>query len=146
MINIEAFKPEHAEQIQLREIDLKSILPIDPVKMIQNMARTGPFYTGFVDDEILFICGLMIFWRGFAEAWTGTTDLVEKYPILFTKAIKRLLSFEIENRKLNRVQLNVVENHLRSLLWVKLLGFTLESKMERYGPNGETYYRFVRFD
>jgi len=145
MIILVPFRDEHADRLKLREIDRRSIAPQEPSEMIRQIAHLGPFMTMLVDDEIMAIGGVMILWPGVGEAWVGTSSLVERYPIIFTKCVRGYLNAVIRDEKLHRVQLNIVEYHKRSLAWVRLLGFFLESKMEKYGPNQETYYRFVRF-
>lgn len=144
MIKVVPFEPEHAEKIRLREKDLEGIRPLDPVKMIQGIAQTGPFCSIMVDREVMAVGGVMMFWPGCGEAWLGTSGLAEKYPLSFTKLVKGFIDYQIKENHLHRIQLNVVESNHKSLSWVRLLGFVLESKMERYGPNKETYFRFVR--
>lgn len=92
----------------------------------------------------MFISGVFILWPGVGEAWSAVSDLVERYPLFYTKTVRTYLDQIIQDYRLHRLQAQVVAYHTRSLLWVKLLGFKLEAVLKQYGPNREDHYLFAR--
>jgi len=58
---------------------------------------------------------------------------------------RRLVDEWTEEFKLHRVQITIDESFKASYRLAVALGFTLESRMPKYGPDRENFLRYVRF-
>lgn len=135
------YKPEHYMSIYkyAREWTLWG-LP-NPDQVAQNYMR-GPGITGFCDQDVIACGGLVVLWKGVAEAWTVASPLVLKYPLFFHKHAKMFLEDCIEMFHLDRVQCIVDVEFYASQKWVKSMGFKAESVMPKYFM-GRTFMRYV---
>lgn len=104
----------------------------------------GFSYTYFKDNEILGCVGGHELWRGVAEVWAWLSDLVRKYPVEFTKKIRNCLDFHQEKLGLHRYQMYVRASERDAIRWAKLLGFSPEGVMHKYGIDGSNYLMMGR--
>ena len=144
MTKILPFHPADADLLELREIDARALrhLP-DPAGMIRQMASLGPFFTMLAAEGIVAIAGVVLVHIGMGEAWVGTSDLVEKYPLSFCRMVKKYLGQIIDDHGLWRVQSHVLAEHDRSHVWTRWLGLEQEGLMRKYGLGGEDYIRYA---
>jgi hypothetical protein len=134
------FRPEHLAQIRLTERDMKLMVGINPLPMLQ----AGPAFTLLNEKSVIAIGGIAMLWRGVGEAWAIPSTEVEKHPLAFHRVIKKMIDIIQQNKNLHRVQASINEDHEKSHKWVKALGFKREGKMNGYGPNGENFIRYAR--
>src|SRR5262245_36237862 len=91
-VTLEVFKPEHIDEMKLRECDAKSI---DYLRGLDDAALVflrGPAVTVRVDGTVLGCGGFVIPWPGRAEAWILTTPGILLYPKLAFSLAKHYLS------------------------------------------------------
>jgi hypothetical protein len=70
---------------------------------------------------------------------------IHKNAILLVRGAKATTDTAINNYEIKRLQIIVrVENDV-ALRFAKSLGFSVESVMTKFGPEGADYYMMVRF-
>lgn len=115
--------------------------------LVENLKiNGGPAYT-LLDErgDIVAMAGVEIIWPGVGHAWAVMTGLIKKYPVALTKETRRYLEKIIKEHRLHRVQADVIEGFEQAECWIALLGFDYEGPLNRYGPNGDNFFRYARF-
>ena len=144
MIELRPFKAEDILKIAVRGTEkiffagIKNLL-----KQGEFQEKAGPAFSAFENGKILGAAGVGILWPGVGEAWVCASEEVVAKTLWFHKTIKRTLYNIIEYLNLHRVQTAVEVNFEIGKKWAERLGFKYESTMPSYGPNKETYLRYV---
>ena len=113
-------------------------------ELVGRLLRSAAAHTLMDGDTPLVCGGLMIYWPGMAEIWFHGTQDAAKYPVPVFRHSRRLVDKWITDFKLHRIQLTIDAAFLASYRFAEALGFTLESRMPKYGPNQEEFLRYVR--
>lgn len=103
----------------------------------------GPAYSGWLDGHLVGCAGLVIPWQGRAEGWAVFTPFGRQHAGLVHRAVYRGLQRLIKEHGLRRIQGDTFATYLTGCRWLERLGFERESLMPLYGPNGETFARYV---
>jgi hypothetical protein len=140
-VTLESFKLEHIDEMRLREYDHKSVEYLKDAEVVQVFMK-GPAITVRVNGVIAGSGGFAIPWPGRAEAWLLTTPLIARYPKLAFSLAKHYLSMA-PSMGFTRIETAIAESHHVARRWLKRLGFTEESLMRRFGPNGQNFVRYV---
>jgi hypothetical protein len=110
----------------------------------ESLARNGPAFTGLIDGTVATVAGLQHFpWPGVAEAWAIVTPIGRQHGLVVSRQVARHLGRLIHAHDYRRVQADVVAAFTVGRVWVEWLGFTLESIMVGYGPEGVDMARYV---
>jgi hypothetical protein len=130
----------------------------DPLETGRAYEKCGPCFTGECEPTwltcapwndaqryILGCAGLSHMGHGVAEAWALLgprlrVDRVARH--WFKQQIRQRLPILMGEHGIRRLEANVGP---RGLVFAWSLGFTTESEMPMWGPNGETFFKFVRF-
>jgi hypothetical protein len=145
MIELREYKPEDYMTIQRRHFDSLTFLNFpNPNAIALNLFR-GPAFT-LTNGQIIGCGGILPLWKGVGEGWVITSDLVEKYPILFAKTVWRKMKELMVRMGLERVQTLVDAEHTVSQKWVERMGFENEGLMHKYlGGRDFIRYAIVRY-
>ena len=68
----------------------------------------------------------------------------KKHRIWVHKNVMSFMDKIIEGMELHRVQANVVCEFIPGVQWLERMGFKLEGKMHKYGPDGADHYLYAR--
>jgi len=147
MTNIEviSFKPKHIEQMKMKSI-------FDGDESIKertcSVAAAGNVHakTLVYRHKVLAIIGGDLLWDGVFQVWSVMDDHINELPVAFARCVKKVLNRYIIDLNLHRVQVDVRCGFPKAIKWVNFLGFKYEGIMQKYGPEGADYYRFVRLD
>ncbi len=101
-------------------------------------------YTFFNGSTPIAIIGGFFYTNGIFHIWGFISDGVQKEPIGFSKAAKRLLDRIIKNNKPRRLQIDVSVNYPELNRWAEFLGFSREGLMKSYGADGADHYLYAR--
>jgi RimJ/RimL family protein N-acetyltransferase len=83
-------------------------------------------------------------WPGTAEAWMITSIEFPNISVTVTRAAIRYFDKISTIHNLKRLQITVdMENEL-AMRWAKMLKFTPEGVLRKYGPGGFDYTMFAR--
>ena len=111
--------------------------------LVDRLLRSTVALT-LMDDQAPIVCGgLWLFWPGHGEIWFHGSDESTRHAVPVFRNSKRLIARWIKEYKIFRLQLTIDESFLASSRFAEALGFTLESRMPCYGPNKETFLRYV---
>ena len=150
-LTIQPFVIRDACDINLRAVDIGpfAALSVDLAWHISGLANDrgygGIYWTGRSEEGVIALGGVKRVWPGVGEAWIVTSDLVEKYPLLYTRHVKRLMMKAVEELRLHRLQATVWEGHPRSVGWLRrCMGMHIEGYLEGYGPGRENFVVMAR--
>lgn len=131
------FKPEHLEQIELKENYIQGECP----KTIVNTA-----FTFMYNDKIIAIIGGFPFVPGVIHFWAFISKHVRSCPIAFHKEVLKMLDWYEQNEKPRRIQFEVRASYVPGQKWARSLGLTEEGLMKKWGPDGADHYLFARLN
>jgi hypothetical protein len=138
------FKAEHYVALYDKYYVMRQGL--DPNAVGRTFEEMGPAFSGFYQGKLIACGGILIPWAGLGEAWCTVSRDVRVFGAMAT-FIKMEMVFKgiISENHLRRVQADVDAENRRSIKFVERLGFLPEFAMPKFGPNGETYTRYVLF-
>jgi hypothetical protein len=111
--------------------------------LVDRLLKSTVAYT-LMDDQTPIVCGgLWLFWPGMGELWFHGSDESTRHAVPVFRHTKRLVTSWIKEYAIFRLQLTIDASFIASYRFAEALGFTLESRMPRYGPNQETFLRYV---
>ena len=140
---VRPFQEADADLLEVREIDRRILAGIDVPRFIRGLSRHGPAFTAWADGRPACIGGVFTITDWMGEAWLVTSDLVQRHPLFFHRAVRQYLRLIAQETGFRRVQANVSSLNPASLKWTPRLGFVEEGPLYAYGPGGEDYYRFA---
>lgn len=113
----------------------------DLMGRLYDQHRAGA-WTATLDGEVLACAGVVRGWQGFGIAWVVITpEARDRHALVLARMLMR--HFPDALRGLRRLEADVLEGQAVSEGLVERLGFVKESRMLRYGPNGETFGKWV---
>lgn len=130
----------------LRTADpLRSLGTLDPHRVFAALCDSGMATAGTRDGEILAAGGVAVRWPGLGYAWALVSPLGRRYPTYVHRTIYWGLRDFAVLLKLRRVECEAHADFLDGHAWLERLGFEFESTMPRYGPHGETFWKYRYF-
>ena len=144
--HIVALTYDHLTRIQYNE-DTKKYMKLIPnyFHYIWDNAVVGSSWTAISKGKVIAVFGIRYIWNGLAEMWMIPSKDIHKNAILLVRGAKATTDTAINNYEIKRLQIIVrVENDV-ALRFAKSLGFSVESVMTKFGPEGADYYMMVRF-
>jgi hypothetical protein len=138
----DAFKPEHVDQMTLREGQSDFRRQPEYMSLLAR-AATFPAWTGFSDDAPAACGGIVTHWQGVGEAWLFTSDLIMRHKIAFCCAARFFLDAMQQDGGFHRISACVNVDHPHDSM-MKFLGFQFEGLMEQYGPDRANYALYAR--
>ena len=144
--HIVALTYDHLTRIQYNE-DTKEYMKHIPnyVHYIWDNAVVGSSWTGICRGKVIAVFGIRYIWSGLAEMWMIPSKDIYKNAILLLRGARAITDTTIRDYEIKRLQICVkVENDV-ALRFAKSLGFSVESVMTKFGPEGADYYMMVRF-
>lgn len=137
MIQVIPFKPEHLDQIELKENFNRSDCP-------QTVMNTAFTFTR--DGHILAIIGGFPFVPGVIHFWAFLSKHIRKYPLDFQKEVLKMLDWYETNEKPRRIQFEVRADYDMGCRWAESLGMQREGLMRKWGPDGSDHYLYARIN
>jgi hypothetical protein len=119
---------------------------LDPNAVGRVFEEMGPAFSGFYQGKLLACGGVVIPWTGLGEAWCAVSRDIHLLGAMATFVrMEQIFKSIISENHLRRVHADVDAGNRQSMKFVEHLGFKPEFKMYQFGPNGETYIRYVLF-
>ena len=142
---VAGFEPWHLKALNLRTSDAVALSHVDQEADMQSKAsQKGTAFTGFSEGEIIGCAGIIPIWPGVGHAWVTMGTNYKKHRIWVHKNVVNFMDKIIDGMELHRVQANVVCEFIPGVQWLERMGFKLEGKMSKYGPDGEDHYLYAR--
>ena len=139
------FNPVHTLNIRIG--DAASIAMRENLNFADLMAAqaaSGHAITVLLHGTPAACFGSVSIWKGLEEMWCLLEERARKYPLAMTKIAIAYRDYRVIAGNLRRLQLNVRCSDQRAFRWAKTIGFELEAKMRRYGPDGSDFYLMSR--
>jgi hypothetical protein len=134
---IEPYRKVHGELIQTSYKHL-----IDWSQVETTMAFTGFSRKYGLLPEIIGIAGVTPIWSGVAHAWVILGTNVQSHRFFMHRNVGKYLEILAKRFLLKRVQATVPVSSHKNLSWIEVLGFELESKLDRFGPDGKDHFMY----
>jgi len=99
----------------------------------------------YKDGKLLGCGGIFPLWDNVAEAWVMLDPKVKRDPHLGFIASWVAKRYLRDHGEYTRLQADVHRDLPENSDWAEWMGFSFESAMPKYGPEGGTYIRYVRF-
>lgn len=114
----------------------------DNVKEYPQFEITGWSKTLMIDNEIIAVGGVVVFWPGVGEAWLQLTKHAENHKIALVRCVRIMMALAFKELKLHRMESTATFDEARKLN--EYLGFKCETPegMEKYTQNGKTAYLY----
>lgn len=148
MITILPATREHAHELvsRIRPADAAEIAalgypnPLDGLLECLDMA-VGAF-SGFIDGELAAMMGYAVpeMLGRHAMPWLVTTDVVDRHPLAFARASRRVVRTMLKDHAL--LENYVDSRHTVCVKWLAWLGFEIEPA-QPIGPLGVPFHRFT---
>lgn len=114
-------------------------------EMVGRLLKSAAALTLMDGDVPIVSGGILLYWPGMAELWFHGVQAATRHPVPVFRHSKRLVLKWAQDFKLRRVQLTIDSGFIASYRFAEALGFTLESRMPKYGPNGQEFLKYVFF-
>ena len=143
--DIRPFEVEHAMQIELRPEESEAK---QDQRMYKQFARirslSGPAYSFYYQDKLLFCCGMIILRPGVGSTWIVCDKAIKGFGIEVLHYSKMFVDETIKKCKLHRVQAEIKSSIRLYHQFIKRLGFQEEGTMRKYGLDGSDYILYSR--
>jgi len=143
---IKPFKKIHADQIVSYGMNYK-LMEIDAGykdNRICNYTEHGNGFTMFIDEKPVYAFGLVLLWKGVAEAWLMASQNIFDIKFLAAKTVKEQTEIISKKNKIKRLQTSVKAEFKQGVRFATWLGFEIEGLKKNYGPDGSDYYQLAR--
>jgi hypothetical protein len=138
---LEPFRPEHLAELPLTGQQASLLGRLHAGELYAQ----HPSLTARVNGVLLACAGIIIPWKGIADAWMLPTRNIARHPKFLVSTVRRFLASSAEALDLVRIEAVVDSGFLAGRRFADFLGFERESEMPLFGPNRETYIRYVLF-
>ena len=139
---VKDFKPKHLKHIRVRTHDQGEM-----ISSWKEIAKKSIAYSFFNEKGRFVFCGgILIHHPGFGEGWVLCSEEVKYYPITVFKFTKMYLNRIIKDNNLYRVQVTTRSNWPQAQRFVRMLGFTPEGILRKYGPDKSDYKMYARIE
>lgn len=116
----------------------------DQSTILQNGLPPGAAFSLWYDEHLLAVIGTQHIWGGVVAVWAILTVEIYRYRVSLLRVLKQLLSFNMIDLNLHRVQIDVRADYAAGHRFAKALGFIAEGTMKKFGTNKEDYVLYAR--
>jgi len=140
MIEVVPFKAEHFKLEDLRDPSGPAAFGESFKKLCEVYESGGLAWTIMDNDKVVASGGVIFYWPGVGEGWMLVTKRARAYPLALIKVMKKGIDAASREMKLNRIHATVKCDDRQALRLAKILGFQVEGRLRRYGPDGKDYF------
>jgi hypothetical protein len=128
-------------EFRIEDVDHARWLPCDASTMLEKLNSKSAIWTGWVNGQVLAICGITTVHPHYAKCWTYLHPDVRKHRYWLHRSVKKILHNYVRANAFFRVDAECYETHVEAGIWLDRLGLKAEGRMPFYGPQGETMIR-----
>jgi len=144
LYSLRPFEPWHYVMLaETIEAARGRMLDGDKARMARSFDTEGLARSGFCDNALIVTAGVFTPWTGYGITWALVVPNAQRHARFIHTVVKQGLSEFIFRLKLRRLEANVDESQAQAIKWVEKLGFEEESTMPKFGPQGQTFRKFV---
>lgn len=140
------FRPEHLERMsfQPQQEWLSDYIKENP-EHAEDMAVDHKSFSVEYEGDILFVGGCVELHKGVGEIWAVLSeDAIRRQGLFITKGAKDFLDMLQLEEGYHRLFATVDTGFVAGHRWARILGFHLESILEKYRPNKRDAALYVR--
>lgn len=138
-MEIVPFQSDHLYQLRLQNAQEMFYAKFSP-NYGRALEDSGSGWTALVDGRPVCCAGLVEQWEGRALAWCLLSEDSGTYFVRLVRAIRRALDMA----HWRRVEANVDAEFVQGIRLANLLGFEVESKLQKFTPEGRDAFMYVR--
>lgn len=138
-MEIKPFKASHLYDLQLQDAQAMFYERFSP-QYGHALETAGNGWTAFYDGHPVACAGLVEQWEGRALAWALIAKDAGPHFVRITRAVRRALDVA----QWRRVEAHVDAEFAAGIRWAEMLGFSVESKMRAFTPEGRDAFMFAR--
>tara|TARA_R110002126_G_scaffold12495_1_gene54328 strand:- start:90 stop:557 length:468 start_codon:yes stop_codon:yes gene_type:complete len=142
---VAGFEPWHLDALQFRAREARIFSKIDRKADAQAKAvQLGTAFTGFSEKGIIGCAGILPIWKGVGHAWVVMGKDYKSHRIWVHKQVVNHMNKIIAGMQFQRVEATVSCDFITGVQWLERMGFELEGKKRKYGPDGKDHYSYAR--
>jgi hypothetical protein len=111
--------------------------------MAQSYLDGGPALSFFWKGKLVMVGGIVSPWPRSGEAWAILAPEASECVVSLNRSVRRVVHGFRRGMGLNRLQAHVEEGFHKGNRWATWMGFKEEGRMPKFGPEGETFVRYV---
>ena len=138
-VDVVPFEPWHLRELALQPSQL-GLLSTLTIEHGCGLVQAGPSWSAMAGFDVIACAGVIEFWEGRAQAWAL---LSAQFP-QHVKSVHRAVRQFLQGYDVARLECIVDPRDPRTVRWAEHLGFSYESTMPKYTPNGESQDMMVR--
>lgn len=140
------FAPEHVGLMQLRsvEAEFRQRFARETMAALEARPRQGPCFTALLHGSPVACFGLVLMWPGVAEAWMLTDEAIKGHALALTRAARKFFDCAEQSFQLHRTQITCDTRFEGAVEWAQAVGFRVEARLRRYGPDGTDHVLMTR--
>jgi RimJ/RimL family protein N-acetyltransferase len=139
------FQLGHAAVLKIEAQNFQHLSRAVPIMdMLAFQAAKGDAITAILHGRPVGCCGSVKIWNGVEELWMITEERGRKFALSMTKAAIVYRDFRMKAGNLHRLQIVVRCEDERAVKWGKAIGFHIEGRMEKYGPDKADFFIMAR--
>lgn len=138
-MEIVPFEGKHLHEMRLQQAQEMFYAKFSP-HYARALEDAGNGWTALVDGRPVCCAGLVEQWEGRALAWCLMAEDSGAYFVRLVRAIRRALDMA----HWRRVEANVDAEFVQGIRLANMLGFEVESKMQKFTPEGRDAFMYVR--
>ena len=137
-------QPHHIMQLELRDVDLGALGGNDLKSTVDNLLVYPGKYAGLVEGQCVVAFGFIPFWDHVAEGWMVSSRHLSRDKFIFHRAAAKGMDYVYTFTGLRRLQFTIHSYNRLAIRWADALGFVLEGRLEKYGPDGADYLMYAK--
>ena len=143
--HIVPFEPDHLYYLMSQQNVPHAIGDFPLRQQAENYAKDYSMTLCF-DGEPVACWGIQKCWTGLGMAWSVIGMKARAQPRTLVRYAKQSVEMVMRHAPLRRLDTYVCAAWPQAVRFIELLGFTRQYTAERWGPNGETYYLYTKFE
>ena len=112
--------------------------------ILSGYAALGPAYMGCFQGYPICMFGCIPLWSGVGECWLITDVSLPDHKRPFHRVTKLVLDRFMSELQIVRLQITVHSENFLAHKWAKVLYFTEEGVLRKFGPDGHDFYMMAR--
>lgn len=142
-----------SELIELRDAtqeDLEFVRrhPINPevTKHFQDVKIAGWAKTGLINNKILGVGGVVVFWPGVGEGWYALSEHADTYKVAVAMFLTRFIDIAAAELKLHRFQTTIRTDFTKAIKLIEVAGLENETPkgMRQYTEDKKDSYIYAK--
>lgn len=138
-MQIVPFEADHIFNLRLQDAQEMFYNKFSP-NYARALEDVGNGWTALVAGRPIACAGFAEQWEGRALAWALLAQDSGPYFVRITRAVRRALDMA----HWRRVEAQVDAEFVAGIRWANMLGFQVESKLEKFTPEGRDAFMYVR--